>query len=546
MKSFLEITNLAVKFNTRRGEVTAVTDVNLSLNKSDVVAVVGESGSGKSVTAYSILNLLGKNGWVDQGNIEFDGMDLIKAKKNLIKNIRGREIAMIFQNPMSTLNPIRKVGDQLSDMLRQHSQASKETAPKKIAQLLNQVEIKDIDRVKNAYPFELSGGMCQRVMIALALACDSRLLIADEPTTGLDVTTQKSIMDLVSGLAKKNNLAVILITHDLGMASEYCNKFIVMEKGRVVETSDDHEIFKNPQHPYTQKLLAATPAQNSKVEVLTPIPPEFLLETPPEPSEEILLAIEGLVKTYVLTDTKHKTFNAVDGVNFKIYKGECMGLVGESGCGKSTTSRIIARLEQATQGRVLFEGQDLNLISDKQFIKSEFRKQIQMVFQDPTGSLNPRHTVFQLIAEPLKRLENITDRSELDSKVHQLADQVGLNSELIFRLPHQLSGGQKARVGIARAIAVKPKLLILDEPTSALDVSVQAIVLQLLERLRRELGLSYLFVSHDLNVVRMLSQRILVMQNGKIVESGNTDEVMNNPQSEFTQTLIQAIPKMVS
>jgi peptide/nickel transport system ATP-binding protein len=548
VKAFLEINRLAVDFDTRAGNVRAVNNVSLSLNKGDRVAIVGESGSGKSVTAYALLSLLGNNGKISAGSIYFDGMALHKASNSLLKDIRGREISMIFQNPMSALNPIRKVGEQISDMLRQHAQATKTTAPKKVRELLGQVEIKDLERVMHAYPFELSGGMCQRVMIALALACNSRLLIADEPTTGLDVTTQKAIMDLIEQLSIRENLSVILITHDLGVASQYCNKFVVMEKGRVVESSDDHSLFSSPQHPYTRKLLAATPNLGSRLEQLTPELPYDWIDECPEQSQEILLEVKDLVKQYPLKGSKMgkpaRFFNAVDGVSFTIYRGECVGLVGESGCGKSSTSKMIARLDSVSGGEIIFAGEDIANMSDKQFIAGPYRKQIQMVFQDPTGSLNPRHTVLQLITEPLKRLEKITDKKTLRERALTLCADVGLPEELIDRLPHQLSGGQKARVGIARAIALKPKLLILDEPTSALDVSVQAIVLQLLERLRRKLSLSYLFISHDLNVVNMLSQRVLVMEKGKIVEAGQTKSVMSNPQHAFTKTLIAAIPQI--
>ena len=543
--SFLAINHLAVDFDTRAGVVNAVDDVNIKLDKGDILALVGESGSGKSVTAYTLLGLLGKNGRIAKGSILFDGMKLHRPQKELLRDIRGREISMIFQNPMSTLNPIRRVGDQLTDMLRQHVQAARADAPEKARGLIRQVEIKDVDRVYQAYPFELSGGMCQRVMIALALACKSRLLIADEPTTGLDVTTQKSIMDLIYQLSRKENLAVILITHDLGVAAQYCNKFVVMEKGKVVEQADNHDIFLRPQHAYTRKLIAATPNHESIIPNLTPQPPEDW-DHPDPLNDDILLAVTDLVKSYPLKASafanSQAVFKAVDGISFHIRKGECIGLVGESGCGKSTTSKMIAGLETATQGQILFNGENIAGMDTRTFAAKGLRKEIQMVFQDPSGSLNPRHTVQQLIAEPLKRLGGIKKPSELRRRALDLSTDVGLPEQLIDRLPHQLSGGQKARVGIARAIAMNPKLLILDEPTSALDVSVQAIILQLLERLRRKKGLSYLFVSHDLNVVRMLSQRVLVMERGKIVEAGATKEIMHNPQSSFTQKLIKAIP----
>lgn len=547
--SFLAIRHLAVEFETRNGIVQALDGINIDINKGDMVAVVGESGSGKSVTAYSVLGLLGDNGKISRGSIVYDGMKIHPADKSIFGEIRGNEISMIFQNPMSTLNPIRSVGNQIRDMLLQHVRATRQTADAAVEALLEQVKISDVQRVKKAYPFELSGGMCQRVMIALALACEPRLLIADEPTTGLDVTTQKSIMDLIHNLAQEKGLAVMLITHDLGVAQQYCNRVVVMEKGKVIERSDDHSIFKSPQHPYTQKLLDATPDLYSKVTDLTAEPPQALLSPAPKLSNEPLLSVSNLVKEYSASkrwpwSEKTGGFRAVNNVSFELFKGECLGLVGESGCGKSTLSRVISRLEQPTEGTIIFNGKDISKLSDKEFRESAFRRDIQMVFQDPTGSLNPRHTVAQLIAEPLLRLEASQSKAELAKKVAALAEKVRFPEALIQRLPHQLSGGQKARVGIARAIALNPKLLILDEPTSALDVSVQAIVLQLLEQLRRELGTSYLFVSHDLNVVKMLSQRVLVMQTGEIVEVGETDQVMNNPQHSFTKTLLESIPNL--
>lgn len=546
----LTISHLAIDFDTRSGVVRAVEDVSFTLNKGEILALVGESGSGKSVTAYSILNLLDTNGRLAEGEINYHGMSLHDADKQMLSDVRGREIAMIFQNPMSTLNPIRKVGEHLRDMLRTHGYPSWSTINEEIKKLLHQVEIYDIDRVKNAYPFELSGGMCQRIMIALALACKSRVLIADEPTTGLDVTTQKAIMDLINNLVKKEGLAVILITHDLSLASQYCDKFVVMEKGRVVEQNTRDKFFSESTHPYTQKLLLATPARSQSVASLTTEPPSYLKLPEPIIYTQPLISITGLRKVYgeqkkswfPFKKTETKPFIAVSDSNFEIFPGECVGLVGGSGCGKSTTTRMLTRLEDPSEGKIIFDGVDITEISSPDFIRHPLRKEIQMVFQDPTGSLNPRHSVFDLIAEPLLRLGPQINKQDLKVKVRSLAEQVGLPLSLIDRLPHQLSGGQKARVGIARAVALEPKLLILDEPTSALDVSVQATVLQLLELLRRKLGLSYLFVSHDLHVVKMLSQRIIVMKEGKIVEQGKTEAVMNSPVHVYTQSLMEAIP----
>jgi peptide/nickel transport system ATP-binding protein len=547
--TLLTINHLVIDFETRKGTVRAVEDVSFTLSKGEILALVGESGSGKSVTAYSILNLLDENGRLTEGEIIYHGMALHNADKKMLSDVRGREIAMIFQNPMSTLNPIRKVGEHLRDMLRTHGYPSWSTIDAQIEKLLLQVEILDIERVKNAYPFELSGGMCQRVMIALALACRSRILIADEPTTGLDVTTQKSIMDLINNLVRNEELAVILITHDLSLASEYCDKFVVMEKGRVVEQNTRDKFFKESNHPYTKKLLLATPSRSASVASLTATTPSYLDIAEPIVSNKALLQVNGLRKIYGENKKpwfpykpSSNEFIAVSNSDFSIYPGECVGLVGGSGSGKSTTTRMLTRLENPSSGSIIFDGIDITQISTQHFIKHPLRKEIQMVFQDPTGSLNPRHSVFDLISEPLLRLGPKMNKNALSEKVKSLAEQVGLPLNLIDRLPHQLSGGQKARVGIARAVALNPKLLILDEPTSALDVSVQATVLQLLELLRRKFGLSYLFVSHDLHVVKMLSQRILVMKEGEIVEQGNTETVMNTPTHPYTKALIAAIP----
>lgn len=543
-QAFLAIDHLNLEFKTRNGIVHVLKDVSMHCEKGEVLGVVGESGSGKSVTAYSVLDLNGSASNITAGSIVFDGMSLHKPTPGLMSDVRGREISMIFQNPMSTLNPIRTVEQHLKDMLLVHAQSTKAEARRRSLALLEQVKIRDPERVLNAYPFELSGGMCQRVVIALALACSPRLLIADEPTTGLDVTTQKVIMDLIRELAQENHLAVMLITHDLGMAAEYCQKIVVMEKGKVVESNDVQTLFNNPEKEYTQRLIAATPTVNSHLSDLTPTP--MTIETLREISDDTILEVDKLQRTYEIKKGlgKSEYFHAVKGISFTIKKGECVGLVGESGCGKSTTSRMLAKLDDPSGGRIQFNGEDIAAIDAKSFIHSPLRREIQMVFQDPSGSLNPRHTVFDCVAEPLKKLEGLKDKHVLKARVMELCQQVGLDVNFLYRLPHQLSGGQKARVGIARAIALKPKFVILDEPTSALDVSVQAIVLQLLERLRHELGLSYLFVSHDLNVVRLFCQRVLVMCAGEIVEQGEVQGVFDSPSHEYTKTLLSAIPHL--
>jgi peptide/nickel transport system ATP-binding protein len=477
-----------------------------------------------------------------------------------MRDLRGREMSMIFQNPRAALNPIRKVGHQIEDALLEHAQADKDRVAEKAVEILEQVRIARPRERYHAYPFELSGGMCQRIVIALALACRPQLLIADEPTTGLDVTTQKAVMDLVMELTRERGMSTILITHDLGLAAAYCDRVVVMEKGHVVETATAEAIFKRPAHAYTRKLMRATPRPGGTLRGLLP-EGEAISAPHPDPlpvtngereKKEPLLVVENLVKEYPRQEAGGFTlfkrqgpapeaFRAVDGISFSVARGESVGLVGESGCGKSTTSMMLMRLIDKTSGTITFDGEDIGAIPAKTFATLPQRKRIQMVFQDPTESLNPRYTAARAIADPLLRLGNIA-RQELRARCEELATQVGLPLDLLDRFPHQLSGGQKARVGIARAIALKPDLVVLDEPTAALDVSVQAVVLNLLQDLKDSLGMSYLFVSHDLNVVRLLCDRVIVMRSGRIVEEGETARVMDKPQADYTRDLLSAIP----
>lgn len=534
----LSIKDLNVSFNTRRGRVDAVCGVSLEVAKGQILGIVGESGSGKSVTSYALMRILDRGGIIRQGEIIYSGIDLRNASEQQMTEIRGREISMIFQNPRAALNPIRKVGHQLEDVLRQHAQATRYTAKEKAIEALEAVKIRDAAERYDAYPFELSGGMCQRVVIAIALACNPRLLIADEPTTGLDITTQKAVMDLVLELIRDREMSAILITHDLGLATEYCDQISVMKNGEVVEKGTPQKIFSSPEHPYTQKLVKATPSKGSSIRDLLPDGGNLPL-APRQISEFPLLEVQDLKKTY---KGKSGPIDAVNGVSFKIFEGQTVGLVGESGCGKSTTSSMLVRLLDSSSGRILFNGDDLTEISAKAFAKDPRRTDIQMVFQDATDSLNPRFTARQSIADPLKQLVKLRG-SALNSRIEELADLVGLPIHLLDRFPHQLSGGQKARVGIAKAISVNPKFLILDEPTAALDVSIQAIVLNLLADLRAKLGMSFLFVSHDLQVVRLLSDYVIVMRDGEIVEQGPTEIVMGQPSSDYTRTLLSTVPK---
>ena len=557
----LEVTDLTVEFATRRGTVQAVKKVDLAVGKGETVGIVGESGSGKSVTSYAVMRILDRAGRIAEGSVTFSGLDLRSAKERAMRDLRGREISMIFQNPRMALNPIRKVGHQIEDVLRQHAQASSGDAREKAIEALRQVRIVRPEERYHAYPFELSGGMCQRVVIALALACRPQLLIADEPTTGLDVTTQKAVMDLVVELTRERGMSTILITHDLGLASAYCDKVVVMEKGRVVEAAASETIFRAPAHDYTRKLMRATPRPGITLRDLLPEGAPGLMVTGDAPAGLPLLTVNRLVKQYprqgatktmALLFRRSKPaetppadaapFRAVDGLSFQVRRGESVGLVGESGCGKSTTSTMVMRLLDPTSGSIVFDGEDIGQVPAARFARHPKRAKIQMVFQDPTDSLNPRYTAARAIADPILRFKTASGSDAVRARCEELARLVGLPVDLLDRFPHQLSGGQKARVGIARAIALNPELVILDEPTAALDVSVQAVVLNLLADLKATLGMSYLFVSHDLHVVRLLCDRVIVMKSGRIVEEGSAAEVLEQPKAEYTRELIAAIP----
>ena len=588
----LDVNDLTVEFATRRGIVKAVQHVNISVAKGETLGIVGESGSGKSVTSYAVMRILDRAGKIAEGSVMFSGIDVKTASEDQMRDLRGREISMIYQNPRAALNPIRKVGDQIEDVLRQHvQQAAVTDRGEKAIEALEQVKIARPRERYHAYPFELSGGMCQRVVIALALACNPQLLIADEPTTGLDVTTQKAVMDLIVELTRSRGMSTILITHDLGLAAAYCDRVVVMEKGKVVETALSADIFANPQHAYTKKLMRATPRLGVSLRDLLPeeetgalpsltsrgpstvmagLDPAIHPSSKDSSSEEMdprvkpggdestkpLLLVEKLVKEYPrqgATATLSKLFSrkppvepeqfrAVDGISFSVGHGESVGLVGESGCGKSTTSMMVMRLLDQTSGRIVFDGDEIGAILPNAFARLPLRKSIQMVFQDPTDSLNPRFTAARAIVDPIMQLGDIRGRDALRARCEELAGLVGLPVNLLDRFPHQLSGGQKARVGIARAIALHPKLVILDEPTAALDVSVQAVVLNLLQDLKQSMGMSYLFVSHDLNVVRLLCDRVIVMRSGRIVEQGPSERVLGDPQDAYTRELLTAIP----
>ncbi|MEL7173493.1 MAG: ABC transporter ATP-binding protein, partial [Pseudomonadota bacterium] len=507
----LSVRKLAVAFQTRRGIVDAVRGVSFELGRGEILGIVGESGSGKSVTSYALMRILDAGGTIKHGDATYSGVDLRRATEREMRGIRGREISMIFQNPRAALNPIRKVGHQIEDVLREHASATRANAREKAIEALEAVRIRDAAARYDAYPFELSGGMCQRVVCAIALACNPRVLIADEPTTGLDITTQKAVMDLVRDLIREREMSSILITHDLGLAAQYCDRIVVMKDGEIVEQGDPASLFSAPQHPYSRKLVDATPRAGESIRSL--LPPE---ERRPMLAHSIedrpLVEVRELQKTY---RGKSGPVHAVKGSSFVINRGQSVGLVGESGCGKSTTSEILVRLTDATGGQVIFDGEDIGAIPAKRFARDPRRGEIQMVFQDATDSLNPRHTARQTIAEPLRRLSPLKG-VQLTARIEELATLVGLPLPLLDRFPHQLSGGQKARVGIARAIALEPKFLVLDEPTAALDPRHQFRILDLIADFVARGG-GALVVLHDVEMAARYASRLIWMKDGRII-----------------------------
>jgi peptide/nickel transport system ATP-binding protein len=541
--ALLEVEDLAVSFAVRGGRVVATDGVSLSIQPGETLGIVGESGSGKSVMAYSLVGLLARNGRIDRGTIRFDGQDL-RADRHAMRGVRGRGIAFIFQNPRGALNPIRSVGDQVCDALRAAGRATRRESPDRARELLEQVRIERASERMRAFPHELSGGMCQRVLIAMALAAEPRLLIADEPTTGLDVTTQKVIMDTLYELGASRGLATLLITHDVGLAARYCGRVGVMCQGRIVETGPAADVIERPRNAYTQRLVAATPRVGRSLRELLPPAERAHLparEVPPPRNGAPLLRVRGLSKSF---ETGASATPAVRAVDLDLARRGRLGIVGESGSGKTTTARMIARLLDQSAGEIAFDGIDIGATPSAQFGRSPVRRRIQVVFQDPLGSLNPRFTAYNAILNPLRRAEPSLSRAARHARVTEAARNAGLDPALLERYPHQLSGGQQARVGIARALVVRPDLLILDEPTSALDVSIQALVLNQLDALHKEFGLSFILVSHDLNVIRLMCDHVLVMRHGQILESGSVATIFNAPAHAYTRELIAAVPHL--
>lgn len=530
----LRVTDLHVSFAQREKDFNAVRGVSFEVKKGETLGIVGESGSGKSVTARSIMRLLpSPPSYMKKGMIEFQGDNLALKTEKEMESIRGKEISMIFQDPMTSLNPTIKVGKQIAESLVKHRGLSKEEAKKEATELLTLVGIKNSEKRYNQYPHEFSGGMRQRVMIAIALACRPSLLIADEPTTALDVTIQAQILDLMKSMQQRFDTSIILITHDLGVVAGMCDRVVVMKDGEIVEIGTTIELFENPQHPYTKKLLNALPRLDEKKK--------------PKRLPHIKASVDTTIPL-VQVDTLRQHFDsgkgeltkAVDDISFHIRAGETLGLVGESGSGKSTTGRAILRLDEPTAGDILYQGMAINRFSPKEL--KTMRRHMQMIFQDPYSSLNPRFKVLDIIGQALDIHKLSKSKAERRKRVEELLVMVGLEPEHATRYPHEFSGGQRQRIGIARALAVEPDFIVCDEPLSALDVSIQTQIVELLEDLQHRLGLTYLFIAHDLSMVKHISDRVAVMYAGKIVELAESEELYSNPLHPYTKSLLSAIP----
>ena len=557
--TILSIRNLNLAFINDHIERQVLFDIDLELKKNEILGVVGESGSGKSVTSLSILGLLpAKTTKISSGKILYEGKDLLEVHKKELQSIRGNEISMIFQEPMSSLNPSMRCGKQVLEILQLHKQLSVRDAKKEVLSLFDKVKLPDIHRAYKAYPHELSGGQKQRIMIAMAIACKPKILIADEPTTALDVTVQKEIIKLLKSLQLEYQMSILFISHDLALVSEIADQVAVMYQGKVIEQDTAENIFHHPKQEYTKALLKAKPSLGQRPrrlptiqDVLDERATEIDIITQKERLEQHkklyshppILEVINIEKEFISNSGlfKKKHFKAVDQVSFKLYEGETLGLVGESGCGKSTLGNLILNLDHADEGKVLYKGKDLTKLSSSEIRK--LRKDIQLIFQDPFASLNPRMTVGAAIMEPMIAHQLYANNIRRKDKVLELLYNVGLGEEHYNRYPHEFSGGQRQRIGIARTIALEPKMIICDESVSALDISVQAQVLNLLNDLKEDYGFTYIFISHDLAVVKYMADQLLVMHNGKIVERGDADDIYNNPEKEYTKKLISAIPK---
>ena len=556
-EKILDIRDLDITFRTTAGAVHAIRDVNIDLYRGETVAIVGESGSGKSVTMRAAMGILAKNAVINHGNIEFcyrhdDGtaekVDILtKDKKWIRRHINGKRIAMIFQDPMTSLDPTMQIGRQITEGMIWHYRTPKKEAYRKAVQLLDEVGIENAEKCMKAYPHQLSGGMRQRALIAIGLAARPDLLIADEPTSALDVTVQRRILDHLQTLVRELGTAMLFITHDLGLAAERAEHIVVMHRGRVVESGPSLEVLQDPRHPYTQRLVKAAPSlasrriESAHARGIQVTDDELLGASLGSSATEEILRVEHLTKVFEVRGAKgkDKTLTAVDDVSFGIRKGTTTALVGESGSGKSTVANIILNLIDPTSGKVFHDGVDLSTLGPKELFA--LRRIMQPVFQNPYGSLDPMYSIFRVVEEPL-RVHGIGTAKEREARVAELLDMVSLPRSVMRRYPHELSGGQRQRVAIARALALKPQIVVLDEAVSALDVLVQAQILRLLSDLQAELELTYLFITHDLAVVRQIADDVVVMEHGRIVESGAADELFANPRQDYTRELIRAVP----
>lgn len=576
----LQVKNLVTEFKSDGELIKAVNDISFTLHKGETIGIVGESGSGKSVTSLSIMQLIpNPPGRISGGEILYHSKnDGIKNLRSLpskqMRSFRGNEIAMIFQEPMTSLNPVYTCGSQVMEVIVLHQKISKKDAKLKTIALFEQVQLPDPARIFDSYPHQISGGQKQRVMIAMAMSCNPRILIADEPTTALDVTVQKTILDLMLQLQKEQDMGIMFITHDLGVIAELADKVMVMYKGKVVEQGPVLEIFSNPKHPYTKSLLACRPPLDKRIMRL-PVSSDFMKTDESGNMIEIAKTVSEAINSVIVTREqrflehrelysrskilelqniktyfpKNKGFfgkatewiKAVDDVSLDVYEGETLGLVGESGCGKTTLGRTILRLNEPSSGKIFFERKDLLRMEQEEM--RHLRKDMQIIFQDPYSSLNPRITIGEAIMEPMQVHNVLSNNKQRKEKVYELLKKVGLEEKQFNRYPHEFSGGQRQRVCIARALSLNPKFIICDESVSALDVSVQAQVLNLLNDLKREFKFTYIFISHDLSVVKFMSDRMAVMKSGKIVELGDADLIYMKPQTEYTKKLISAIPK---
>ena len=579
-KTLLEFKNLVTEFHTEGTTVKAVNNISFTLNKGETVGIVGESGSGKSVTSLSAMRLIpSPPGKISGGEIIFhkktgEKVDLLKASEEEMRSYRGNDIAMIFQEPMTSLNPVFTCGDQVLEAIMLHQKLDKNEAKSLTIELFKKVQLPDPERIFSTYPHQISGGQKQRVMIAMAMSCEPSVLIADEPTTALDVTVQKTILQLMQDLQKEQDMGIMFITHDLGVIAELADKVVVMYKGKIVEQGNVWDIFTNPQHPYTKGLLACRPPLEKRYSFL-PTVSDFMKIDDQGNIIDNNISVEEFTKKLVISESERKAkqkilfekepvlklknlktyfpirngffggissyVKAVNDVTFDVFPGETLGLVGESGCGKTTIGRTILRLEEPTEGSMIYKGQDIAKMNAEEL--REFRKEVQIIFQDPYSSLNPRMTIGNAIMEPMQVHNILASDDERKEKVKELLSKVSLDPSHFYRYPHEFSGGQRQRIGIARALAVDPKFIICDESVSALDVSVQAQVLNLLNDLKDEFGLTYIFISHDLSVVKYMSDRMVVMQEGKVEEMGDADQIYNSPKTEYTNRLIDAIPE---